>query len=146
MPHVVFQNCVDWGHMARGILLKTTGGALIQNNVFRGLTHSAIALSSEANWKEGWHSKNVVIRNNKIMNCAVNGDYHGAGIALNIIADDVKNAKLHENIVIEGNEITSCTESECGILVSNARKVKVRNNIIKGCKKELFIENAEVTK
>lgn len=146
MPHVVFQNCVDWGHMARGILLKTTGGALIQNNVFRGLTHSAIALSSEANWKEGWHSKNVVIRNNKIMNCAVNGDYYGAGIALNIIADDVKNAKLHENIVIEGNEITSCTESECGILVSNARKVKVRNNIIKGCKKELFIENAEVTK
>jgi len=146
MPQVVFQNCTDWGHMARGVLLKTTGGAVVQNNIFRGLTHSAVALSSEANWKEGWHSKNVVIRNNKIINCAINGEYHGAGIAVNIVADEVKDAKLHENIVIEGNEIISCSESECGILVCNAKKVKVRNNIIKGCKQELRVENSDVVK
>lgn len=146
MPQVVFQNCTDWGHMARGVLLKTTGGAIVQNNIFRGLTHSAIALSSEANWKEGWHSKNVVIRNNKIINCAINGEYHGAGIAVNIVADEVKDAKLHENIVIEDNEIISCSESECGILVCNAKKVKVRNNTIKGCKQELRIENSDVVK
>lgn len=145
MPRVVFQNCLDWGHMARGVLIKTTGGALIQNNVFRGLTHSAITLSSEANWKEGWHSKDVVIRGNKIVNCAQNGEYRGAGIALNIVAQEAKDVRLHENILIEGNEIISCSNGDCGILVSNAKRVTVVGNTVKGCKQEMICENADVT-
>lgn len=146
MPKLIFRNSSDWGHMARGVLLKTTAGALIENNVFRGLTHPAIAVSSEAYWKEGSHSKNVVIRNNKILNCAINGEYHGAGIAVNILAEDIKDSRLHENITIENNEISSCTNSECGILVCNAKNVKVSGNTVKGCVQEMHAEHADVRK
>ena len=144
MPKVRFENCLDWGHMARGVLLKTTAGTVIRNNTFIGMNLAAIALSSEADWKEGWHSRNVEISGNKIFNCGTSGAYHGAGIALEIVAEDAGNIKLHENIVIENNEIISTTGSECGIQVHNAKKVKIKGNTIRGCKKEVIVENADV--
>ncbi len=144
MPKVRFENCLDWGHMSRGVLIKTTAGTVIRNNTFVGLNQAAIALSSEANWKEGWHSRDVIISGNKIINCGTLGAYHGAGISLDIVAEDVGNLKLHENIVIENNEIISSTDNECGILVCNAKKVKIRGNKISGCKKDVITKSADV--
>lgn len=144
MPRVVFQNCVDRGHFARGVLIKTNAGTVIQNNVFRGITHSAIVLSSEANWKEGWHSENVVIRGNRIIDCGICRDYNGAGIALNIVAEDADDIRLHDNIVIEDNEIISTLGNECGIYVANARRVRIYGNTITGCNREIIVENADV--
>lgn len=144
MPKVRFENCLDWGHMARGVLIKTTAGTVIRNNTFVGMNLAAIALSSEANWKEGWHSRNVEISGNKIINCGTSGIYNGAGIDIDIVAEEVGNVKLHENIVIENNEIVSATGSECGIQVHNAKKVKIKGNTIRGCKKEVIAENADI--
>ena len=144
MPKVRFENCLDWGHMARGVLIKTTAGTVIRNNTFVGMNLAAIALSSEANWKEGWHSRNVEISGNKIVNCGTSGAYQGAGIALEIVAEDAGSVRLHENIVIENNEIISTTGSECGILVHNAKKVKIKDNDIRGCQKEVISENADI--
>lgn len=146
MPKVVFENCLDWGHMARGVLIKTTAGTVIKNNTFVGLTLAAVALSSEANWKEGWHSKNVVISGNKIINCGTSGGYHGAGIDVDIVAEAIDGVRLHDNITIENNEITSGTGSECGILVCNAKNVKVKGNVVKGCQKELIVKDADIKK
>lgn len=122
MPKVRYENCLDWGHMSRGVLIKTTAGTIIRNSTFVGLNQAAIALSSRANWKEGWHSRDVIISGNKIINCGTLGAYHGAGISLDIVAEEVGDLKLHENIVIENNEIISSTDNECGILVCNAKK------------------------
>jgi hypothetical protein len=144
MPKVRFENCLDWGHMARGVLLKTTAGAVVRNNTFVGMNMAAIALSSEANWKEGWHSRNVEISGNRIINCGTAGSYHGAGIAVDIVAEDAGSVKLHENITIENNEIISATGSECGIEVCNAKKVKIKGNTIRGCKKDVIVKNADV--
>lgn len=145
MPKLIFQNCLDWGHLARGVLVKTTGGTVIRNNVFRGLNNPAIVLSSEAWWKEGWQSKDVKIQGNKIVNCNLYGGYHGAGIAIEIGADSVGDARLHDNIVIEGNEIESCNNGECGIYVSNAKNVVIYdNNVIKGCRQDVLVNNADV--
>lgn len=145
MPKLIFQNCLDWGHLARGVLSKTTGGTVIRNNVFRGLNNPAIVLSSEAWWKEGWQTKDVVIQGNKIINCNLYGGYHGSGIAIEIGADSVGDARLHDNIVIEGNEIESCNSGECGIYVSNAKNVVIYDdNVIKGCKQDVLVNNADV--
>lgn len=145
MPKLIFQNCLDWGHLARGVLSKTTGGTVIRNNVFRGLNNPAIVLSSEAWWKEGWQTKDVVIQGNKIINCNLYGGYHGSGIAIEIGADSVGDARLHDNIVIEGNEIESCNSGECGIYVSNAKNVVIYDdNVIKGCKQDVLVSNADV--
>lgn len=144
MPKVRFENCLDWGHMARGVLIKTTAGTVIRNNTFIGNHLAAITLSSEANWKEGWHSRNVSITGNRIINCGTSGAYRGAGIALDIIADNAGDIRLHENITIENNEIVSTTGNECGILVRNAKKVKLKGNTIRGFKKEVIAENADI--
>lgn len=145
MPRLVFQNCLDWGHMARGVLAKTTGGTVIRNNVFRGLNNPAIVLSSEAWWKEGWQTKDALIQGNRIINCNLCGGYHGSGIAIEIGADSVGDARLHDNIVIEGNEIESCNSGECGIYVSNAKNVVIYDdNVIKGCKQDVLVNNADV--
>lgn len=146
MPKLIFQNCLDWGHMSRGVLVKTTGGTVIRDNVFRGISYPAIVLSSESWWKEGWQTKDVLIQGNKIINCNLHGNYyHGSGIAIEIGADSVGDARLHDNIVIEGNEIESCNSGECGIYVSNAKNVVIYDdNVIKGCRQDVLVNNADV--
>lgn len=137
MPHLVIRHCEDCNHVARGILVKTTGGTRIIGNTFRGLNSPGIVLSSENNWKEGWHTTNAVIKRNKIINCGGSGAYDGAGIAVNLICDDASVVKLHSDILIQGNKITSVNGNKCGVLINNATKVTVKGNKIKGCQEDV---------
>ena len=87
-----------------------------------------------------------MISGNKIINCGTSGGYHGAGIDVDIVAEAIDGIRLHDNITIENNEITSGTGSECGILVCNAKNVKVKGNVVKGCQKELIVKDADIKK
>lgn len=136
MPHVSYHHCDDYGHIARGVLIKTTGGAEIYNNTFRGLNLPAIVLSSEGSWKEGWHTTDAVIRNNHIIHCGPYSDqYDGAGIALRVECPDTK-AAVHQRIVIQNNVIEDVRPDRPAIYVRNAEDVTMRGNKVVHLKSE----------
>jgi len=143
MPKLTMRDCVDWGHIARGILVKTTAGTLIENNVFRGMNLPGIVLSSEANWKEGWHTTNCIIRGNKLINCGTSGTYQGSSIAATIIAQDASSIKLHHGILIENNQIQSLPSSPCGILIENSYDITLRGNQVSGAQQPLITRSAD---
>lgn len=143
LPRLEFVRNVVWGQMARGVLVKTRG-VLIEGNVFRGCSGSAIHVGAESYWKEGTFSKDVTIVSNVILNCGSSGGTFGAsGIAVGIDAPDTELTKLHENMIIRDNTIITNQNNECGIAVYNARNVELSNNRIEGCQKEIVFHSVE---
>lgn len=139
LPRLEFENSIINSHLARGILVKTRG-VLINNNVFRNGTGTAIHVGAESFWHEGTHAKDVVITNNVMIGCGKGGGTQGgaSGIAVIIEADNTKNNYLHENIRIENNMIKG-EENPCGIFIGNAQGVSLKNNKILNCKEGIHI-------
>ena len=133
LPKLIFENSLVDSHHARGVLIKTRD-VLVQNNVFRRGTGTAIHVGTEGGWHEGTHSKKVVIKDNMIIGCGKGaGSQQGAcGIAVNAYADDTEATYLHDDIRITGNMILGAGNA-CGIYVGNAKNVTVSDNKIRGC-------------
>lgn len=133
LPRLEFENCVVDSHLARGVLVKTRS-VLINNNVFRYGTGTAIHVGAEAAWKEGTHAKNVTITNNVMTGCGSGAGVQGgaSGIAVIIEADDTSQSYLHENIRIENNMIMG-EGNPCGVYVGNAKEVILKNNRFVNC-------------
>lgn len=149
LPKLVFENSLIDSHLARGVLVKTRN-VLIQNNVFRQGTGTAIHVGAEAGWHEGSHAKNVIIRNNLINKCGLgSGNQNGAcGIAVNIMAQDISSSFLHDSIHIEGNLISGAG-NPCGIYVGNADRVVLKQNQITNCKQNIHthcVRNLQIDK
>lgn len=88
-----------------GAYIKASYG-LIENNRFERLSDSVLCIQNTANWPEGFWSRNLVIRNNQMIDCtfleswrvAVDADwlklgYRSAGLA------------MHQNLFFEGNRV-----------------------------------------
>lgn len=143
MPKLLFHHCSDANHLARGVLVKTTGGCKIHHNTFKGLNLPGIVLSSEADWKEGWHTANATIHHNRITHCG-NKSYEGAGIAIDLKCEDASQM-LHDNIDIYHNIVEAYNNNACGILIKNAKSIRLRNNTVRGCQEEVHQSCAEVS-
>lgn len=135
LPRLEFRRSVVWGNLARGVLSKTRG-VCIEDNIFRGCTGTAIHVGAESDWKEGSHGRDVIIARNVIVACGLGAgcQYGASGIAVVIGAPDTEHTLLHDGIRIEDNTIRGTSENECGIVVRNARNVRLRNNRIEGCR------------
>ncbi len=142
LPRLEFVNSLVNSHLARGILVKTRN-VLIDNNVFRNCTGTAIHVGAEAAWHEGTYAKNVTISNNTMIGCGKGGGSQGgaSGIAVIIEAKDTDATYLHDNILIENNSIAG-EDNECGIYIGNAKNVTLKNNQISNCKKDIYIHSA----
>ena len=136
LPKLRFVNSTVYSHLARAVLVKTRD-VLIDNNVFKNSTGTAIHVGAESAWHEGTHAKNVTITNNFITGCGNGAGSQGkaAGIAVIIEAADTHSSFLHSNIRIENNFIKG-ENNECGIYIGNARDVVLKNNRILDCKND----------
>lgn len=143
LPRLEFENSIIDSHLSRGILIKTRN-VLINNNVFRNGSGTAIHVGAESYWKEGSHAKNVVISNNLITGCGGGAGTKGgaSGIAVMVEADEKEAVFLHENIRIENNLILGEGDS-CGIYVANAKNVVLKNNQVVNCKEKYITEKTE---
>jgi hypothetical protein len=149
LPRLEFVNSYVGSNLARAVLVKTRN-VLIENCTMKESTGTAIHIGAEGDWREGAGSANVIVRNNRILRCGRGaGTNDGAcGIAINVKAPDDTVAGIHKNILIEGNIIEG-ENADCGISVSGAQKVVIRNNAFIGCKqpivskfsKELHFQN-----
>lgn len=126
LPHVELVNCTATRHFARSILLKNRS-ALIENCTFRDIMGPAIVAAAEAWWYEGVCPANIVIRGNKIYNCAECWGESG-GIVVKADSGQAEGCSIY-NITIEDNYI-ECPNGKPGIFVRNTAGVTIRNNTI----------------
>lgn len=126
LPRVELVNCTATRHFARSILLKNRD-ALIENCTFRDIMGPAIVAAAEAWWYEGVCPANIVIRGNKIYNCAETWGEAG-GIVVKADSDQAEGCSI-TNITIEDNSI-ECPNGKPGIFVRNTDGVVIRNNTI----------------
>lgn len=143
LPRLEFENSFINSHLARGILVKTRS-VLINNNVFRNGTGTAIHVGAEAAWHEGTHSKDVVITNNVMVGCGsgAGGQGGASGIAVIIEADDTGSSYLHDQVRIENNLIMG-EGNPCGIYIGNADHVLLKRNLVLQCLQEYIIHSTK---
>jgi len=127
LPHLEVIGCTITSHFARSVLIKTRS-ALIERNFFKNADIMAIEAASETWWYEGVCPANVVIRNNRIINC---GGYQAAGIVVMSDAENAVNQNIF-NIVIEDN-IIDVPFADHAIYVKNTDGLKISRNKIR-CK------------
>ena len=127
MPRVELIGCTATRHFARSILLKNRD-ALIENCTFRDIMGPAIVAAAEAWWYEGVCPANIVIRGNRIYNCAECWGEAG-GIVVKADSDQAEGCSIF-NITIEDNYI-ECPNGKPGIFVRNTDGVTIWNNVIK---------------
>ncbi len=122
--------------LARGMLIRGDG-AVVEGNRIENTGYNAIQVVTDWYFMEGMTARNMVIRNNEIVNCA-NGlhgrlDYCLHNSAINFIVCHrnwmfAKGISPIRNILVENNRIVDPGAS--GIVVGNAMDVKVLNNTI----------------
>ena len=134
LPRLEFRRSTVWGNLARCVLAKTRG-VVIEDNIFRGSTGTAIHVGAESVWKEGTHAQDLTIQRNIMVNCGLGAgcQYGASGIAVVIGAPDTENTKLHDGVKILDNTIIGTGENTCGISIRNARNIEVKRNRVEGC-------------
>ncbi len=123
----VIRNNYFHEHRARGLLLQTSDG-LVENNVFYKTTHNAIKIIMDINgvWHEGTGADNILVRNNKFIECAVIGtEIIEVGTHL---LDKSNHSHAFTNIRIENNEFRDI----CGnlMVVNNVNGFAFKNNTV----------------
>ncbi len=144
LPSLEFRNSVVWGNRARAVLVKTRN-VVIESNLFKGCTGTAIHVGAESWWKEGTFARNVRISRNIMVDCGLGaGVQSGAsGIAVVIEAPDTEDTKLHDGVIIEGNVVIGNGTNECGIAVRNTKNIILKDNVIEGCKQGIITHSIE---
>ena len=143
LPKLRFCKNLVWGNLARGVLVKTRD-VRVEGNVFRGCTGSAVHVGAESDWREGAHARDVVIRDNMMIDCGTDGGQFGAsGIAVVIQAPETDHTFLHENIVVENNVVTTRYGNRCGIALRNIKGVRIGGNSVRGCQQDVDIHSCE---
>ncbi len=131
LPRTRITGCSMSHHRARGCLIKSRD-VLIENCRFHGLTSTAIHVGAEAYWHESTISSDVTLRGNTVTHCGYGGSQNNSdGIAVNVQAEDTSVPGLHQNLVIEGNDIEA-VPGHVGIAVHSARNMTLRDNTIRG--------------
>lgn len=108
-PSATFRNNIVRNNCARGCLFTTPKDILVENNYFDYTSGSVLLLAGDAaNWYESGACKNVVIRNNRILNPLTTRYQFTEAIfaftpTINNIGSQTK--FYHSNVRIEGNVI-----------------------------------------
>lgn len=123
----VIRNNYFHEHRARSLLLQTSDG-LVENNVFYKTTHNAIKIVMDINgvWHEGTGADNILVRNNKFIECSVIGtEIIEVGTKL---LEKSNHSNAFTNIRIENNEFTDI----CGnlMVVNNVNGFVFKGNKI----------------
>lgn len=137
--NVLIKDCYFHDLFCR-VLVQGCDGLVIEGNLIERTGLAAIDIDCEqAYWAEGPNSKNVIIRNNTIidspcspyMNNGPTFTHSGAisvGVSQRTYNTPSRDWQSFSNILIEGNKIYNSMYS--GILVKNAINVTIKNNLI----------------
>lgn len=125
---LIFDSCRVSDVRGRGVLVQTRG-AIIENSVFSNCTGQGIHIDTAVGWDESVGTRDIVIKNNKFLNCGYGMTKYCDACALVIETECEKpEAGVHGNITVSGNYIDS---SNVGMLIRCSKDVTVENNTFK---------------
>ena len=129
-PEFVMRNSEVRNNRARSILISTTKSVLVENNTFRHPMMAAISIGCDINfWFESGNVSNLIIRNNKFIDCCSGGqDQAVILINPNILKNPDTGFCFEKNIVIENNTIE--TFDRAFVEASSTANLVIRNNKI----------------
>lgn len=137
-PNVLFNNCTFKNHWARSILLKCRN-VKIQNCFFNGSVIQAIHIAPEAAWHEGIACENIIIENNRFIDCGITGHSAVGGIKIEVSAPNPK-GQLQKHFKIENN-CFDLPHTEYAISISNAEDVILKGNRYLNCKNHITLND-----
>ncbi len=137
LPRLECVGCRASHHFARSILTKTRS-TLVEGCTFTDVQGPAVVASAEATWSEGVSPENVIVRGNRVTNCAA-GWGEAAGVVVMTSSED-HSARNIRNVVIENNIITA-PNCEHGIYVSGVDGLRIRDNVIVCRGEPIVVEN-----
>lgn len=128
-------------HLARAYLIKT-GNVHMHGNYIRGSSGTAIQLGAESGWRESGPVENILIENNRIIDCGYGrGRQKGTAVSIEVNGIRTPLSKLNKNIIIRNNIIDAL--GDVAVYISYSKGVNVTNNEITGSKNAVSIENSE---
>lgn len=125
----IIRNCRFTNNRARGVLLQGSNGYLY-NNHFENIQGAAIQIEtgSESRWSEGHGVHNLIIEDNTIRHCDLNG-WQMAVLYMGVYLPDGRtNVGVFDNILIKNNSIIDCPR--LAMFLSSCRNVSVTGNAI----------------
>ena len=136
-PEVYIGNCHFSKIPTRGILCTTRRKAVIENNVFDGMTMASIYISNDCNdWYESGPVRDMTIRNNSFyITDAASGKHPAIFIDPIVSHKDSGTPCVHKGIVIENNEIHLKSEQKA-VIAEYCEGLVICNNSIYGTKGE----------
>lgn len=135
-PSVRIRNCTLIRNRARGLIIKTRD-VIIKDCTFKDVTASAVGLEADVNaWWESIGSRNVIIRNNRFIDCKFDPEYL-CGVIESHTMSQTAPAGVHQNIIIENNIFLG---SDANIIkLGSADGVDIINNILDNPKEEAIL-------
>lgn len=142
VPKTEIVGCSASSHNARSLLIKSRD-VLIEGNSFTNVTGPAIVVSPEANWYEGVSSRDVIIKDNRITECAEKW-YGDPGAIMVFAGAEHPDGQVLSNIIIEDN-IIDCPSTPHGITVRNVDGLVVRGNKVVSMNDHIVISDCTNT-
>jgi parallel beta-helix repeat protein len=132
-PVLRVRNCVMRHHRARGMLIQVRD-AIVEDCLFEGCTAGGIwALTEVTHFYECISPRNIVIRNNRFIDCTFGGPTGWGVLGVYAIMKGFEHPTqpgIFRDIVIENNVIEGSQNS--GIILSGAEDVILRHNTVTG--------------
>ena len=137
-PSVRIRNCTISRNLGRGFIIKTRD-AVIENCTLRDVSSGGIVMNTDiTGWWESIGSRDVIIRNNRFINCRFEPAYI-CGVIESLTSG--KKPGVHQRITIENNIIEGSSGN--AIKIGSADGVVIVNNIINQPEDEaIFVHNS----
>ncbi|MFC1558438.1 right-handed parallel beta-helix repeat-containing protein [candidate division KSB1 bacterium] len=138
-PFLHIRGCTVIRNRARGLIIKNRG-AIVEDCYFQDITASAIGMNTDiTTWWESIGSHDIIIRNNRFLNCRFDPDVVRGVIECSTNPGSNQNAPagVHQRIKIENNIIQGSNAN--AIKIGSADGVVIHNNIIDQIKDEAIL-------
>ncbi|WP_157366640.1 right-handed parallel beta-helix repeat-containing protein [Aquimarina agarilytica] len=135
-PYLEVVNCDISRNRARGLLLSTPKGALIEGNYFHTEMEALLIPVESGHWYESGNANNLIIKNNTFEDCQHSGFNRGV---IRLVTDDD-----NENIAFNNIEITNNTFKHFDNLIlqiANTNHLLFQGNTIANSKKFKALHN-----
>ncbi len=135
-PVLRIRNCTAIRNRARGFIIKTRD-VIIEDCTFQDVCASAVGLEADVNaWWEAIGSSDVIIRNNRFIDCKFESEYLQGVIESHTMSQTAP-AGVHRRITIENNIFLG---SDGNIIkLGSADGVDILNNIMNQPKNEAIL-------
>ena len=137
-PSVRIRNCTISRNLGRGFIIKTRD-AVIEDCTLQDVSSGGIVMNTDiTGWWESIGSRDVIIRNNRFINCRFEPAYI-CGVIESLTSG--KKPGVHQRITIENNIIEGSSGN--AIKIGSADGVVIVNNIINRTEDEaIFVHNS----